>query len=44
MIAMCFIKNDKKDEAKKWIDAALEVKPGSGFITGFVMPEYEKMK
>ena len=44
MIAMCFIKNDKKEEAKKWIDAALEVKPGSGFITGFVMPEYEKMK
>lgn len=29
VIAMCFIKNEKKDEAKKWIDAALEVKPDS---------------
>lgn len=44
MIAMCFIKLEKPDDAKKWIDMALEVKPESNFIKGFVMPEYEKMK
>ncbi len=44
MVAMCYIKNDKLDDAKKWIDIALEVKPESNFIKGFVMTEYEKSK
>jgi hypothetical protein len=44
MVAMCYIKNDKLDDAKKWIDKGLEVKPESNFIKGFVMTEYEKSK
>ncbi|MBZ0201662.1 MAG: hypothetical protein IT281_05880 [Ignavibacteria bacterium] len=44
MVAMCYIKNDKMEDAKKWIDMANEVKPESNFIKGFVMPEYEKNK
>lgn len=44
MIAMCMIKNDKLDEAKKWIDKALEIRPESGFIKNSVMKEYEKAK
>jgi tetratricopeptide (TPR) repeat protein len=44
MVAMCYIKMEKPDDAKKWIDKAFEVKPESGFIKGFVMPEYEKIK
>ena len=44
MVAMCYIKNEKPDDAKKWIDLALEVKPESNFIKTFVMPEYEKIK
>lgn len=44
MVAMCYIKNDKMDDAKKWIDMALEVKPESNFIKEFVMTEYEKSK
>ncbi len=42
MVAMCYIKNSKMEDAKKWIDMALEVKPESNFIKSFVMPEYEK--
>ncbi len=42
MIAMCYIKNDKQSEAKKWIDKALEISPDSGFIKNYVMKEYEK--
>ncbi len=44
MAAMCYIQNGKLDEAKKWIDMALEVKPESNFIKGFVMTEYDKAK
>lgn len=44
MVAMCYIKNEKPDDAKKWIDLALGVKPESNFIKTFVMPEYEKIK
>ena len=44
MVAMCYIKKDKPDDAKKWIDKAFEVKPESSFIKNFVMPEYEKIK
>lgn len=44
MIAMCYIKKDKLDEAKKWIDKGLETKPESGFIKNYVMKEYEKAK
>ena len=42
MIAMCYIKKDKLADAKKWIDKALEIVPGSPVIVGIVMPEYEK--
>jgi len=42
MLALCYVKNEKLDEAKKWIDKALEVSPESGFIKGYVMKEYEK--
>lgn len=44
MVAMCYIKLDKPEDAKKWIDKALEVKSESGFIKNFVMPEYDKIK
>lgn len=44
MIAMCFIKTDKLDKAKEWIDKGLEVKPESKFIKTFVMKEYDKEK
>jgi len=42
MLALCYIKNEKLDDAKKWIDKALEVSPESGFIKNYVMKEYEK--
>lgn len=44
MLALVYLKKDKPDEAKKWIDKALEVRPESGFIKNMVMPEYEKSK
>jgi hypothetical protein len=44
MLALCYIKKDKLDEAKKWIDKAYEIKPGAGFIKNMVEPEYEKAK
>jgi hypothetical protein len=44
MIAMCYIKKDKLDEAKTWIDKGLEIKPESGFIKNYVMKQYEKAK
>lgn len=44
MVAMCCIKNDKLDDAKKWIDKALGVSSDSGFIKNYVMKEYEKAK
>jgi len=43
MIAMCYLKKDKPDDAKKWIDKALEASPESGFIKNYVMKEYEKV-
>lgn len=44
MIAMCYMKKDKLDDAKKWIDKALEARPESGFIKNYVMKEYDKQK
>lgn len=44
MVAMCYIKQEKPEDAKKWIDKALEAVPESSFIKGFVMTEYEKIK
>jgi len=43
-IAMCYMKKDKLDEAKKWIDKGLEAKPDSGFIENYVKKEYDKQK
>lgn len=42
MLALCYVKNDKLDDAKKWIDKGLEISPESGFIKNYVMKEYEK--
>ena len=42
MLALCYVKNEKLDEAKKWIDKGLEISPESGFIKNYVMKEYEK--
>jgi tetratricopeptide (TPR) repeat protein len=42
MIALCYVKKEKLDDAKKWIDKALEMNPDSGFIIGYVKKEYEK--
>jgi tetratricopeptide (TPR) repeat protein len=44
MIAMCYIKQDKLDDAKKWMDKGLEASSDSGFIKNFVTKEYEKVK
>lgn len=44
MLALVYLKKDKPDEAKKWIDKGLEARPESGFIKNMVMPEYEKSK
>lgn len=44
-MAMCLIKRNDDgdmDKAKSFIDAALEINPESGFITGYVMDEYKK--
>ncbi len=41
MIAMCYISNDKLDDAKKWIDKALEVNPNSGFIKNYIQKQYD---
>jgi tetratricopeptide (TPR) repeat protein len=43
MMAMCYIKNNNTEEAKKWIDIVLEKSPDSKFIKYFVLPEYEKI-
>jgi tetratricopeptide (TPR) repeat protein len=42
MIALCYVKKDKFDEAKKWIDKGLELVPESGFLKGYVMKQYEE--
>jgi hypothetical protein len=42
MVALCYVKADKLDDAKKWIDKAIDVSPDSGFIKNYVMKEYEK--
>jgi len=44
MIAMCYIKNNKLDEAKTWIDKGLEVMPESGFIKNYVQKQYDEAK
>ncbi len=41
-IALCYLKNDKLDDAKKWIDAGLEADPDSDFIKDNVQKEYDK--
>lgn len=41
MLALCDIKSGKMDEAKKFIDKALEVNPNSGFIKSQVQKEYD---
>lgn len=41
-LALCSIKNDKLDEAKKWMDKALEYEPDSYFIKNQVQKEYDK--
>ena len=42
MIAMCKIKQDKMDEAKQYIEKALEIDSDSGFITNYVKKEYDE--
>jgi len=42
MLALCYVKKEKLEDAKKWIDKALEMNPDSGFIKGYIMKEYEK--
>ncbi len=42
MIALCYHKQDKKDEAKKWLDKALELNPDSGFLKNYIQKEIEK--
>lgn len=42
MMALCYHKQDKKDEAKKWLDKALEINPDSGFLKDYVQKEIEK--
>jgi tetratricopeptide (TPR) repeat protein len=44
MIAMCYLGNDKLDEAKKWIDNGLEKFPNSSFLKNYVTKEYDKKK
>lgn len=44
MLALCKIKQDKLDEAKKFIDKGLEINPESGFISGYVMKQYDEAK
>lgn len=41
-LALCSIKRDKLDEAKKWMDKGLEAEPESGFIKEYVQKEYDK--
>lgn len=42
MIALCYIKDDKLDEAKKWMDKGLEAMPESGFLKSYVQKEYDE--
>ncbi len=42
MIAMCYVQKEKFDDAKKWIDKALEAVPDSGFIKNFVQKQYDE--
>jgi len=42
MVALCYVKRDKLDEAKKWIDKGLETAPESGFLKGYIMKQYEE--
>ncbi|MGA2669225.1 MAG: tetratricopeptide repeat protein [Ignavibacteria bacterium] len=41
MLAMCYIKQDKLDDAKKYIDKGLEIDPESGFILNVVKKDYD---
>jgi tetratricopeptide (TPR) repeat protein len=41
-LALCCIKEDKLDDAKKWIDKGLEADPDSDFIKNNVQKEYDK--
>ncbi|RPI14135.1 MAG: hypothetical protein EHM58_17095 [Ignavibacteriae bacterium] len=42
MISLCMIKKDNMDEAKKYLDKALEINPNSGFVKANVQSEYDK--
>jgi hypothetical protein len=42
MMALCYIQNDKLDDAKKWIDKGLEVSPDSKFIKEYVQKQYDE--
>ncbi|HEY3252282.1 MAG TPA: hypothetical protein VGK25_14330 [Ignavibacteria bacterium] len=42
MIAMCYIKDDKLDEAKKWMDKGLDAMPESGFLKNYVQKQYDE--
>jgi tetratricopeptide (TPR) repeat protein len=44
MLAMVMIQKDKLDDAKKYIDKALELNPDSGFIKNYVMKQYDEAK
>jgi tetratricopeptide (TPR) repeat protein len=41
-LALCCIKNDMLDDAKKWMDKGLEYDPDSDFIKTEVQKEYDK--
>ncbi len=41
-LALCSIKNDKLNDAKKWMDKGLEYDPDSEFIKTEVQKEYDK--
>jgi tetratricopeptide (TPR) repeat protein len=42
MMSLCYMKKDKMDEAKKYLDKALEINPNSGFVKENVQKEYDK--
>ncbi len=42
MIALCYIQNDKLDDAKKWMDKGLEINPDNGFIKNYVRKQYDE--
>jgi tetratricopeptide (TPR) repeat protein len=41
MLAMCCIKQDKMDDAKKYLDKGMEINPDSGYLINYVKKEYD---